>query len=268
LPIEFSLEMLAEKPVILPLFTGYVARGLLLHLLRTVDPSVSASLHEPDRVKPYSVTPLWFRSKERFENGYVLDSSYPCRISFRFLNDNLGDIFLQYLYRNDSLLLYDVTFRIQSVNVRSESYSDLSKIEKPVSSITLRFLTPTYLSILGTDYHYMFPDPMKVFQNLMRLWNYFSNEKKFTLEDQEEYARWLHKNAGVSKYKLETTIVHMREKKATGFTGWIVYELNADDEWNKTTQTLARFAEYSNIGGNRTGGFGVTKMKRTTKKTE
>jgi len=112
----------------------------------------------------------------------------------------------------------------------------------------------------------MFPDPMKVFQNLMRLWNNFSNEKKFTLEDQEEYARWLHKNAGVSKYKLETTIVHMREKKATGFTGWIVYELNADDEWNKTTQTLARFAEYSNIGGNRTGGFGVTKMKRTTKR--
>ena len=53
----------------------------------------------------------------------------------------------------------------------------------------------------------------------------------------------------------------MREKKATGFTGWIEYELGADDEWNNVTQALAKFAEYSNIGGNRTGGFGVARAK-------
>jgi len=27
-------------------------------------------------------------------------------------------------------------------------------------------------------------------------------------------------------------------------------------EWNRVTVALARFAEYSNIGGNRIGGFG------------
>jgi len=33
------------------------------------------------------------------------------------------------------------------------------------------------------------------------------------------------------------------------------------DEWNKTTYTLAKFAEYSNIGGNRKGGFGVVQFR-------
>jgi hypothetical protein len=31
-PVEIGLEMYAEKAVVLPFFTGYVSRGLLLHL--------------------------------------------------------------------------------------------------------------------------------------------------------------------------------------------------------------------------------------------
>jgi len=36
--------------------------------------------------------------------------------------------------------------------------------------------------------------------------------------------------------------------------------MDAMDEWNRVTVALARFAEYSNIGGNRTGGFGETRL--------
>ncbi|MFQ6068576.1 MAG: hypothetical protein ACE5KD_03435 [Candidatus Bathyarchaeia archaeon] len=46
-----------------------------------------------------------------------------------------------------------------------------------------------------------------------------------------------------------------------GFVGWTTYEIEAKDEWNKVTCTLARFAEYSNIEGNRTGGFGVVQFR-------
>jgi CRISPR/Cas system endoribonuclease Cas6 (RAMP superfamily) len=44
------------------------------------------------------------------------------------------------------------------------------------------------------------------------------------------------------------------------FTGWVEYEMYEQDEWNRVMVALAKFAEYSNIGGNRTGGFGVTKF--------
>ena len=262
MPVEFSLELSAENSVLFPLFTGYVARGLLLHLLRLVDPSVSASLHEPNKVKPYSVTPIRFRSKGRVEDKYVLDETKPCRVSFRFLDDDLASLFLKYLSNGGDLLIYDVKFRIDAVRVRSESYDDiLDGFREPADLISLRFITPTYLAVLGADYHYMFPDPVKVFMNLIRLWNSFSDGRKFTDGEVGEYMGWLSRNVGVLKYRLETTIAYMREKKATGFVGWVVYELGAEDEWNRITQALAKFAEYSNIGGNRTGGFGVTKVK-------
>jgi hypothetical protein len=62
-PVEISLEMYAEKAVVLPFFTGYVARGLLLYVVRQVDPSASGLLHELTASKPYSVAPLRFGAK-------------------------------------------------------------------------------------------------------------------------------------------------------------------------------------------------------------
>jgi hypothetical protein len=73
LPVEITIEMFAEKPVMMPFFTGHVARGLLLHFIRLVDPAASGLLHELNVSKPYSVTPLRFKSSSRTENGYVLD---------------------------------------------------------------------------------------------------------------------------------------------------------------------------------------------------
>lgn len=58
-----------------------------------------------------------------------------------------------------------------------------------------------------------------------------------------------------------TRLAVMRNKKATGFVGWVTYEIkDRESEWNKVTCMLARYAEYTNVGGNRTGGFGETKL--------
>jgi hypothetical protein len=99
LPVEIGLEMYAEKPVVLPFFTGHVARGLLLHVVRQVDPSASGSLHELNVSKPYSATPLRFRSKGRVEGGYVLDPLFPCRVGFRFLKDEYSTFLLSFFQK-------------------------------------------------------------------------------------------------------------------------------------------------------------------------
>ncbi|MGB9854894.1 MAG: hypothetical protein ACPLRY_08870, partial [Candidatus Bathyarchaeales archaeon] len=57
LPVDVGLELYGEKSVVLPFFSGHVARGLLLHVVRQVDPCVAGVLHELDVSKPYSVTP-------------------------------------------------------------------------------------------------------------------------------------------------------------------------------------------------------------------
>ena len=58
MPVEVCLEMYAEKSVVLPSFSGYVSRGLLLHILREVNPCLADDMHRVDVPKPYSVTPL------------------------------------------------------------------------------------------------------------------------------------------------------------------------------------------------------------------
>jgi len=260
LPVEIILEMYTERPLVLPFFTGYVSRGLLLHILRKVNPDLASSMHEADKPKPYSVTPLKFKAIERNEKGYLIDPAFPCHTNFRFLSDEVAKCVLEYFYKNVEVLIYDAVFKVASLSVKSESYEDLCKsVKEPIKNLCLHFKTPTYLASLGTDYHFMFPEHVRIFSGLMRLWNLFSDFKRFDKERFLEYKEWLLKNVGVCRFSLGTRMAFMARKKASGFVGWIDYEFRVMDEWNKITQVLGRFAEYSNVGGNRTGGFGVVK---------
>jgi len=261
LPVQIGLEMYAEKPVVLPFFTGHVSRGLLLHIVRQVDPGASGLLHELNVAKPYSVTPLKFKSRTRNEKGYVLDPRFPCRVRFGFLKDEYVTYLLSFFQKKNSVLVFDTPFRIASISVNCKSYEELEKEAASVEAFRLCFRTPTYFASLGSNFHWMFPDAAKVFCGLMRAWNTFSDGKRFSKEDHVAYKEWLTKNVGVSEYQLETKLAVMRQKKATGFIGWVTYELkNKESPWNKTTCMLAKYAEYSNIGGNKTGGFGVAKI--------
>ncbi|HGE73016.1 TPA: CRISPR system precrRNA processing endoribonuclease RAMP protein Cas6 [Candidatus Poribacteria bacterium] len=98
----------------------------------------------------------------------------------------------------------------------------------------------------------------------MRVWNKFSDGRRFGKEEFLAYKKWLGKNIGVCGYRLRTRLAVMREKKAVGFMGWCAYEMkDLKSEWNKVTVMLAKYAEYSNIGGNKTAGYGVTKFALT-----
>jgi CRISPR-associated endoribonuclease Cas6 len=262
MPVEITLELHAEKSVVMPFFTGHVARGLLLHFIRLVDPSASALLHELDVSKPYSVTPLRFRSSGRTENGYILDPQYSCKVSFRFLKDDIATYLLSFFQRQNTALIFDTTFQIVSMYINCKTYADLQKEAQPIDYLTLEFRTPTYMSNLHSNYHWMFPDPVKVFSSLMRTWNRFTDDQIFTKADYVAYKEWLQKNVGVSKYELQTRLSPVRNKKAaTGFTGTITYKLdNKENTYNKTTHMLSKYAEYTNIGGNKTAAYGQTKI--------
>ena len=261
MPVEVILELYGEKGVVLPFFTGHVARGLLLHIIRQIDPSAAGVLHELDVSKPYSVTPLRFRCASRVENGFVLDAAYPCRVGFRFLSDELAGYVLRFFERQNSVMIFDTVFRIASLSIKSKSYGDLEREANAVKRFRLVFETPTYLPCLGSSYRWMFPDAVRVFCGLMRVWNKFSEDRRFSKEEFLAFKEWLAKNVGVCGYRLGTRLAVMRNKKAVGFVGWCAYEMgDLESEWNRVTVMLAKYAEYSNIGGNKTAGYGVTKI--------
>jgi CRISPR-associated endoribonuclease Cas6 len=253
--------MYAEKEVVLPFFTGHMARGLLLHIVRQVDPAASGLLHELNVAKPYSVVPLRFKSKGRSEKGYVLDPLFPCRVKYRFLKDEYATYLLNFFQKQNSVLVFDTTFRIASLSVNCKSYVDLEREAQAVDRFRLLFKTPTYFASLGSGFHWMFPDAVKVFSSLMRVWNLFSDGRQFSKEEYVAYKEWLGENVGVCEYELSTRLAVMRGKKATGFVGWITYEMkDKESGWNRVTCMLAKYSEYVNIGGNKTGGYGETRF--------
>lgn len=266
MPVEIGLEMYAEKSLVLPFFTGYVARGLLLHMVRIIDPAASGLLHELNVSKPYSVTPLRFKSRGRTDKGYVLDPQFPCRVGFRFLKDDYSALVLSFFQKQNSVMVFDTLFQIASMSVNCKSYEQMVGEAQATDRVVLEFRSPTYLASLGSSYHWMFPDAARTFSGLMRCWNLFSDVRRLEKEEYVAYKEWLGKNVGVCEYELWTKLAVMRNKKATGFEGWVKYEMkDIESEWNKMTCVLARFAEFANVGGNRTGGFGVTRTTHVEK---
>lgn len=260
MPTELEFEIYAEKATLLPNFTGHISRGLLLHMLHHVDPSLSQGLHEPNLMKPYSVTPLYFRSERRTEDGYILNPQYPARCKVTFLEEKYLRQILEYFNQKNTVTIKDTTFQISSIRLKNEDYPKLEREAQPLQAFRLVFKTPTYLASYGSGYYHLFPDPLKTFSNLMRLWSQYSTGHRFTKEEALVYKAWLQENIGVSGYELTTKLVNMGSKMALGFYGWANYHMRGEDEWRRTTALLARFAEYSHIGGNRTGGFGVTRF--------
>jgi CRISPR-associated endoribonuclease Cas6 len=263
MPVEMRVEMYPEKDLVLPRFTGYVSRGLLLHMLKRVDPKLAQTLHEPEKMKPYSVTRLIFRSKARAPEGYILDSSYPLRVAFRFLDDAYARSLFGYFTEMTNVSIFDTTCRIASISIHSKDYKELEAEVQSLKGFSLVFESPTYLSSMGAPYHCLFPEPVRLLSNLMRLWSCFSTSRRFTKEEHGAYKDWLNKHVGVAEYELRTVLALMRKKKASGFLGWVAYEMDTDGDWNRVTSILARFAEFSNVGGNRTGGFGETRFRPT-----
>ncbi|MEM3692828.1 MAG: hypothetical protein QXI39_02250 [Candidatus Bathyarchaeia archaeon] len=48
MPVEFELEAYADKELVMPRFTGSLARGILLQLIGRMEPRLSQELHEPN----------------------------------------------------------------------------------------------------------------------------------------------------------------------------------------------------------------------------
>ena len=147
---------------------------------------------------------------------------------FRFLKDEYSTYLLNFFQKQNTALIFDTTFQIASMSINCKTYADLEKEAQAVDGFTLDFRTPTYLANLNSSFHWMFPDPVKVFCSLMRCWNQFSDERHFTKEEYVAYKDWLGKNVGVSRYELQTRLAVMRNKKATGFTGTVTYEVKRE----------------------------------------
>jgi CRISPR-associated endoribonuclease Cas6 len=266
-------------------FSGFTVRGIVYEILKSIDPNLAENLHGLKRIAPLSTSPITIEASR----GRVLSEGSIFSFRISALTDDLSMKIVNYLTENMDLVLRvkDAEAKLIELSVSTLDPKRVLEEAKPVKSFSIHFLSPTFFRqsltkkccqycpnlkikcpYLKCFKHYRYiplPEPYLMFRSLLRLW------RKFTGIDlnYREYVEWLLKGgiavAGFPNLKTVRVYEHPTTPKwSVGFKGKVLFNLPEDtysEEMAKTTYTLLKLGEHSNVGGNRTAGFGVIKYQ-------
>ena len=241
-------------------FTGVMLRGALLAIIKESQPELACLLHDAPGIRPFSLSLLTPHRRD-FATLLIEGRTYQFRVTF--LEEHIMDTMLEFLTRDRPVFnLLGAELTTSHVELDRVTFLDLvADSSTPIYSFSLRFLTPTCFSAWGSDVHYLYPDPVKVFPNLLRLWNRFC--PSHALPRTSVYYDWVARNVIVTSYSLRTRTVRLGEARRTaGFIGVCHYRIRHTPQNQALaafTNTLCRFGELANVGNNRTAGFGVVR---------
>ncbi len=247
-------------------FSGVPLRAAFLSLLQKHDEELSGKVHDSPRIRSYALEPLPFGSRFRthFEEGEVYDFGVNLFNADGFENA-VRSIALN---PKSKLRLHHHYFPVKRIDFANHNPSKLAEDWTTGVSdhngrieIGVKFMTPTQFSQFGSDKAYLLPSPEKIFPALLRVWN---SIKGTTAVDRiSDYYQWVEQNLYVTAHRIRTVKVSLgRNRSVIGFIGNAKYAVEgSDDPFIPLTVCLARFAEMSNVGKNRTAGLGKVKVE-------
>jgi CRISPR-associated endoribonuclease Cas6 len=242
---------------------GHHAQALLLKLISISDPRLADSLHDETSARPYTASTLQGKfSKAGKGHTVIRGGSYLVR--FTFLNDALFAAFLDATLKEagKTQRLESAEFHIEQVVMGEKefplcghiSYSGLAERAGTEREFRLRFLSPTAFRSAGKR-NVIMPDASLVFGSYLARWTKFS-----PLKAPEGLEKVL-KGMTLSRYKLQTRILHFTNYQEVGFEGECCFDVtgNPGEERLKWLNTLADFALYCGTGAKTTMGMGQTR---------
>lgn len=277
------LRLSVERPIVFQSFSGFASRGIFFEMLKSYDGDIASLLHSGKGLAPYSTTPILA------DVGRGLRIAYrhlpACMASFRvcLLEYELSRVFLDLLISDHpTIKLIDQDVPLVNMSVNVMEFSDFLKNAGYVRRFAIRFKTPCFFRTTPRSLFlafpskmrspsrrselkrfHLFPEPVLMFRQLVRLWRAFSTNQIRGLED---FLSWVEAGGvSISGFPRGLRTIRVYEhpdsnKWAVGFVGRVYFNL-PDDIYSKRhariVDALLRFAEYSNLGGNRTAGFGV-----------
>lgn len=233
---RFSLFITGDRA-----FPESIARALhamVLDWFRNGDPALSESLHRAEIV-PFTL-------------AYRSVSERKGRLTITLLEKSLLSPLLWGMARDfgRNISLASVDCRIGDC-LRWESSEDYGSIagNVPLSSLTLRFLSPT--SFKQDRAIQSFPLPELVFTGLWRKWNRFAPDSlALPLVDWRGF---------VTAFDLKTGFVSLGDRAEIGCVGRVGYRF-PDPEVARIATILGRFASYAGVGRKTTFGMGKTRL--------
>ena len=256
--IKVTIEFEARESKIFRMYSGSFVRGFVYWVLGKMDRTFAKKLHFSKELSPFSVTPVMSNEEnlpvDRLEEG----EEY--KFSITFFVPEIGEAIKNYLISADSIYFTAVENPLKRVRVK---YCDEGSLaEEAFDKFRVDFVTPCYFRIPSESYRFVpLPIPSLMFRSLARLYSAFLSEIP------QEYREWLDRNSiVVSGLKIETEKVLLKKGKwAAGFKGFVNFSLpedTYDEEYARMTSKLLDFGEYSNVGGSRTSGMGVIRVRK------
>lgn len=254
------LQLDALDDAVLPRTQGHHAHGLFLELMRRSDQVLAGALHGSLPTKPFTVAPLQDKAT-RLRPG----TSFALRIGL--LHKALFQAFARSFFERPTpeVHLGGVRFAIRGVLATPKahafagtaSWEGLLTMAKPVSKVSLQFITPTAFTQgddpQGQSQIGLFPTTETTWGSLLRRWN--------NLTDTHKLPDDLLKRVTIlpARYELRTEMLQFAKNPQLGFTGTCMYELRGAEDDRRLVAALAEAAFYLGVGYKTTQGMGLVK---------
>jgi CRISPR-associated endoribonuclease Cas6 len=260
--VYFVFEFSAEGGGSLPLFAGAECRGAFLGMVRRLDSGLSELLHSGRGGRSvFSLKPL------RFLSGYSVVESGPsvggvvfergarCSLEVAVFDEEASRRLVSIFATSPlGLEVNGVEFGLVGLSIRIIDPSSVISGGDAVEALDVRFLTPTYFNPLRGDqgYKVLYPDPEHLFASLVAVAHDLTGQG---FPRPSELADKVY----ISGLEIRTPRMEASKPAPNGFTGWVRlrFKKNASTSDKKLIAGLLKLGEITNVGGNRTAGYGV-----------
>jgi len=268
------------NPIKFNTFSGIVVRGIFFKILKSFNLGLAAEIHNLRVLSPYSTSPL-----ENVVQKQVFFDYVPSGVGVQFkivaFDRGISKAVQQFVLGREipTITLQGFTMPVNTVSMSSVEHDFSEKASSGATRFMVEFRSPTFFrntqkgpSLLALMiprrfrkpvkpvYRYVIvPDPYHFFRGLARLYRQFCNPN-FRYRS---YCEWLLEGGVALETYHDLRVVKIWDSERKwwrGFMGRAVFTIPKDlydPKMAKLTHALLEFARYSNVGGNRTAGFGL-----------
>ena len=269
MPLSCVFTLQPHEEVALPLYLGRATQAWWLQQVQERDTALARRLHEPNAVRPFTVSNLWPMGRAS-EDQVRIGKEQELFLRVTALEGEVAALLREVAESPpQSLPLAEALFTVKTVATEAAehpwagqaSYEELVRQytlspQRVPAQVTLRFASPTVFR--SRDRNVPLPLPELVFGSLLNKWNEFA-----PLRLPEEARRFAEECLALSRYRTRTEYVRFGEegRGAVGFVGLCRFAmLNHDPYWMRLMHLLAAFSLYAGVGRWTTVGLGQVKV--------
>lgn len=262
-----ALELVAHREVRVPFTMGHLAHALFLNLIKRFDQELSARLHGEPMYRPYTISPLL--GGETGNGCTLLRRNQPCYLRITLLdNGHLWRALQRYFLEAGPITVslgkndFQLSRMLFTPHTGPTGWVDSTDLQTLITfpvqkEILLTFCSPTAFS-LGNHQFQLFPEPVFVWESLLRTWNRSTPE--YLNMEKQQLCDCIKRFISMTSCAVETAFMHFPRHVQKGFVGQCTYQIAGDHPLLANLTTLAAFAYYAGVGYKTTMGMGQVQV--------